>query len=57
MIVSKVKHLHEQIEGIPLRKDIHQLFHEVYGKENNTINQLYEFKKRWDNEEFKERCQ
>lgn len=57
MIVSKVKHLHEQIEGIPLRKDIHQLFHEIYGKENNTINQLYEFKERWDNGEFKESCQ
>lgn len=30
--------------GIPLRKDIHILFHKIYGYKNNSMSQLEEFK-------------
>lgn len=40
--------LHEKYEpGVPLREDIHNLFHDLYGKKNNTMSQLLEFKENY----------
>lgn len=38
--------------GIPLKKEIHQLYHMIYGKENNNKNEFEEFKQRYYNGEF-----
>lgn len=41
-------HLHEKYApGIPLREDVHNLFHDLYGKKNNTMSQLLEFKENY----------
>lgn len=38
--------LHEK-EGIPMLKHIHKLFHHIYGNQNNTMEQVKEFKKNY----------
>lgn len=38
--------------GVPLRRDIHKLFHQIYGVQNNNKNQFEEFQTRWNNGEF-----
>ena len=44
---QEIKRLHEEkVQGVVLRKDIHRLFHSIYGKENNTPEQYYEFKEK-----------
>ncbi len=48
---QRVQELHGR--GVPLRKDIHKLFHETYGKKDNTWPQLLEFRERYKANEFK----
>lgn len=40
--------------GIILSKKIHKLFHQEYWNRNNTLEQLQEFKKRYDNGEWRD---
>lgn len=41
-----------EVEGFPMRKDIHKLFHSIYGKVKNDKNQVEEFKNRYLAGEF-----
>jgi len=47
--------LHNQYGlGIPLKKNIHKLFHTIYGLTNNTEEQFVEFKNKFFNGDFEE---
>jgi hypothetical protein len=43
---------HNNIEGIPMLREVHRKFHSLYGLKATKADYL-EFKKRWDNGEFK----
>lgn len=51
-IIKELVKLHDDVIGFPLKPDIHNLFHSVYGKKSNTIEQFYEFKERYIIGEF-----
>lgn len=38
--------------GIPLTREIHKLFHHIYGYKNNNVYQFKEFERRYNNGEF-----
>ncbi|ULT58709.1 hypothetical protein L1999_09345 [Neobacillus drentensis] len=52
LILEKLELRNEEILGIPLKKEIHILFHKLYGRKNNTPQQFDEFKNRWEKGEF-----
>ena len=41
-----------KVEGFPMTKDLHKLFHSIYGKMNNNKTQIEEFKSRYLAGEF-----
>lgn len=52
-IVAKTIEYHYKYPlGFPLRKDVHKLFHDIYGKSNNTPEQFKEFSKCYLGSEF-----
>jgi len=53
-ILARMKKKHGEALGIPLKKDIHLLFHEHYGYGDNTLKQFHVFKERWEKGEFDE---
>jgi hypothetical protein len=53
MLENEVVRLHYNYPmGVCLRKDIHKLFHVLYGSKNNTPEQFNEFQKRYELGEF-----
>lgn len=48
----KLKEKHNDFVGIPLTKEIHDLFHRVYGRKDTTMEDLMEFKQRFLSGEF-----
>jgi len=54
MIVNKCLELHYKYGyGVPLLPEIHELFHKIYGKNNNTLEQFNIFKNNYLKGEFK----
>lgn len=52
-MVETNKSLHRKYGfGIPLKEDIHNLFHDVYGKRDTSMDDLIEFSKRFKEGEF-----
>jgi hypothetical protein len=46
-IISKVQEIHTRYPlGVCLRKDVHKLFHSMFGRINNTPSQFYEFQQK-----------
>lgn len=52
-ITDEVLREHEKIPGVPLEKEVHKLFHRIYGYET-TFKDLYEFRERYLSREFEE---
>lgn len=49
LIVSSFNELHKNLEGVPLKKEIHILFHSIYGKGYTSFEELLEFKENYLN--------
>lgn len=47
-----LKDKHEEVRGVCLRPDVHDLFHNIYGRDGNTEDQFIEFSKRFKEGEF-----
>jgi hypothetical protein len=43
-ISAKIREKHNDAIGVPIKKEMHQLFHEMYGKKNTRPENLLEFK-------------
>ncbi|MFB3167079.1 hypothetical protein P5G62_008140 [Neobacillus sp. 179-C4.2 HS] len=57
LIFRRLEQKHDEIVGIPLRKQVHILFHKIYGRKNNTLEQFLEFKRSWEKGEFNEQLE
>lgn len=56
ILVEEIRKRHENAVGIPVKKEIHKLFHSVYGYDDQvTLENLYEFKERFLNDEFEDK--
>lgn len=51
-IVNLFEEKHNKMNGVPIHKDLHKLFHKLYGFDT-TLNDYEEFKQRYKNGEFK----
>jgi hypothetical protein len=54
IIKTKLIEKHEDLPGIVMTENIHKLFHSIYGKKNNSMQQVEEFKQRYKAGEFGE---
>lgn len=52
-IVFKFREYHKNNLGVPIEKELHILFHRLYGYRNNTSEQLEEFKNKYLDGQFK----
>ncbi|PET71253.1 hypothetical protein CN514_07600 [Bacillus sp. AFS001701] len=52
-IEIEFKKIHNQYEGVLMKKKIHDLFHKIYG-DNVTMEHIYDFKIRYNSGEFKQ---
>lgn len=52
LVVKEVQKLHELYPSVCLRKDLHKMFHKIYGTKRNTIEQFEEFKNKIQNKEI-----
>lgn len=52
ILVEEFLKLHDQCEAVLLSKEVHILFHRLYGYKDNTPEQYYEFKERYKKGEF-----
>lgn len=53
ILSSKILELHKGVQGIVLLQEVHQLFHKEYGMNNNSMQQIYDLKRRFECGEFK----
>jgi hypothetical protein len=53
LLENKIKEIHDNYPlGVCLRKDVHILFHKIYGKINNTPEQFRDFESKINNEKI-----